>query len=164
MQKFQIDASTWTTLNRLLDEALEQPAAQLPQWLDELAPEFDAVKPRLNELLSRSGLIESGEFLHTLPKFELEPGDLASAPERAEQPGQEIGLYRLVRELGSGGMGVVWLAERIDGLIDRPVALKLPHGAWKRAGLAERMARERTILAQSHASEYCPPVRRRGHQ
>ena len=44
-------------------------------------------------------------------------------------------------------MGVVWLAERTDGLINRPVALKLPHGAWKRAGLAERMARERTILA-----------------
>jgi serine/threonine-protein kinase len=44
-------------------------------------------------------------------------------------------------------MGVVWLAERTDGLINRPVALKLPHGAWKRAGLAERMAGEREILA-----------------
>ena len=52
-----------------------------------------------------------------------------------------------MRELGSGGMGAVWLAERTDGLIKRPVALKLPHGAWQRAGLAERMAREREILA-----------------
>ena len=41
----------------------------------------------------------------------------------------------------------MWLAERTDGLINRPVALKLPHGAWRRAGLAERMAREREILA-----------------
>ena len=44
-------------------------------------------------------------------------------------------------------MGAVWLAERSDGLINRPVALKLPHSAWRRAGLAERMAREREILA-----------------
>ena len=147
MQKIQIDAGTWATLNRLLDDALEQPTAQLPQWLDDLPPQFDGLKPRLRELLSRTGLLETDEFLHTLPKFELEPGDLTAAPVRAEQPGQEIGPYRLVREVGSGGMGVVWLAERTDGLINRPVALKLPHGAWKRAGLAERMAREREILA-----------------
>ena len=44
-------------------------------------------------------------------------------------------------------MGSVWLAERSDGMVKRPVALKLPRGAWLRAGLAERMARERDILA-----------------
>ena len=44
-------------------------------------------------------------------------------------------------------MGVVWLAERSDGLVKRPVALKLPHHVWQRAGLPERMAREREILA-----------------
>jgi serine/threonine protein kinase len=56
--------------------------------------------------------------------------------------------YRLIQPLGSGGMGEVWLAERVDGLINRPVALKLPHLATARApGLAERMAREREILA-----------------
>ena len=69
------------------------------------------------------------------------------SPSDGDQPGDVVGPYRLLRELGSGGMGVVWLAERTDGLINRPVALKLPHGAWKRAGLAERMAREREILA-----------------
>src|SRR6185312_7174922 len=45
------------------------------------------------------------------------------------------------------GMGTVWLAERTDGLVRRPVALKRPRGCWSRASLAERMAREREILA-----------------
>src|SRR5262249_55195119 len=57
-----------------------------------------------------------------------------------------VGSYRLLREIGAGGMGSVWLAERVDGLLKRPVALKLPHGIW-RAGLSERMAHEREIVA-----------------
>jgi len=147
MQKLQIDADTWAALNLLLDEALDQPAEARPAWIEKLAPEFAALKPRLRALLLRAAQIETDDALNTLPKLELEPGDLAQAPGREDQPGDEIGLYRLLRELGSGGMGVVWLAERTDGLINRPVALKLPHGAWKRAGLAERMVREREILA-----------------
>ena len=134
------------TLYRLLDQALALPPPEVDPWLETLPPEFDALKPQLKRLLSHSALVETGEFLNTLPKFDLPPDD-AIAPRRKEQPGDVIGPYRLERELGSGGMGVVWLAVRTDGLIKRPVALKLPHGAWKRAGLAERMAREREILA-----------------
>jgi len=44
-------------------------------------------------------------------------------------------------------MGEVWLAERADGLIDRRVAIKLPTLALSRAALAERFARERSLLA-----------------
>ncbi|MCY7315042.1 MAG: serine/threonine protein kinase, partial [Rubrivivax sp.] len=57
-----------------------------------------------------------------------------------------VGPWRLLRELGQGGMGSVWLAERVDGQLKRQVALKLPRLSWAR-GLAERMARERDILA-----------------
>jgi serine/threonine protein kinase/lipoprotein NlpI len=44
-------------------------------------------------------------------------------------------------------MGSVWLAERIDGAIKRPVALKLPHSSLPQLQLAERFSRERDILA-----------------
>ena len=44
-------------------------------------------------------------------------------------------------------MGVVWVAERADGSFERRVALKLPRAEWTAPGLAQRMARERAILA-----------------
>src|SRR5215469_13143666 len=55
------------------------------------------------------------------------------------------------RRLGHGGMGSVWLAERIDGLFTRQVALKLVHPIHGPV-LNERFSREREILASlSHA-------------
>ena len=67
------------------------------------------------------------------------------APERAS--GQRIGPYRLIKELGRGGMGVVWLAERADGQHSRQVALKMPLVENLNWLLAARFARERNILA-----------------
>jgi len=145
VQKY--DPGSWEALSRLLDQALELPPPALADWLDSLPAEHDALKPQLRRMLAVYARVETSDFLNTLPKFEVQPEDLHAPRPVTGQAGEAIGPYRLLRELGSGGMGVVWLAERTDGLIVRPVALKLPHGAWKHAGLAERMARERTILA-----------------
>lgn len=68
----------------------------------------------------------------------------------SDQGGATVGPYRLIRELGRGGMGSVWLAEQTGLLQGRQVALKLPHlraGVWRREELAGRLARERAILA-----------------
>ncbi len=144
MARLNIDAASWVELNQLLDEALDREPEARAAWLESLEPRFESLKPRLRELLSRAASVETGEFLATLPKF-------AASGEDAETPrgaaGETVGAYRLIRELGAGGMGSVWLAERADGLISRPVALKLPHVSGRRADLAERMAREREILA-----------------
>ena len=58
-----------------------------------------------------------------------------------------VGPYSVVRKIAEGGMGAVWLARRSDGMVNRPIALKLPRGAWERTDLAQRIAREREILA-----------------
>ena len=63
-------------------------------------------------------------------------------------PGDRIGPYRLKREIGTGGMADVWLAERADGAFTREVALKLPLINRLRRDLAQRFARERDILAR----------------
>lgn len=138
----QIDPVHWPDLNRLLDAALDLPAAERESWLERIDPQYAHLKPQLRELLSRAGQVETRDFLNTLPKVEGVAVEVA-----VDAAGACIGPYRLMRELGSGGMGSVWLAQRTDGLINRPVALKLAHIASRRIGLAERMAREREILA-----------------
>jgi serine/threonine-protein kinase len=71
----------------------------------------------------------------------------AAQPDPSElRAGEHIGPYELVREIGRGGMGFVWLANRADGAFKRSVALKLPVVTWG-GRLGERMVRERDILA-----------------
>ena len=100
----------------------------------------------LRRLLAAAASAPAAGFLATIPRIDQTGTDLADAEDDVPAPAS-IGPYQVLRKLAEGGMGSVWLAERSDGMLKRPVALKLPRGAWLRAGLAERMARERDILA-----------------
>ncbi|MCG8461480.1 MAG: serine/threonine-protein kinase, partial [Holophagales bacterium] len=61
--------------------------------------------------------------------------------------GAEVGQYRLVRPIGRGGMGIVYLAERSDGQYDQRVALKVIKRGMDTDFLLARFRRERQILA-----------------
>jgi tetratricopeptide (TPR) repeat protein len=89
-------------------------------------------------MLAREGKLTTDQSFSQLPQL--------SQDDSVANPGETVGHYRLLREIGRGGMGSVWLAERADGHFKRQVALKLPRLAWG-SGLAERMAREREISA-----------------
>ncbi|HEU4785750.1 MAG TPA: serine/threonine-protein kinase [Gemmatimonadaceae bacterium] len=74
-------------------------------------------------------------------------GRLSSEPERL--PTLEwVGPYRLLRKLGEGGMGVVYLAERSGDGFKQTVALKLIRGGFATASLETRLLEERRILAR----------------
>ncbi|HMA00382.1 MAG TPA: serine/threonine-protein kinase [Steroidobacteraceae bacterium] len=140
-------AGEYALLLELLDQALDLPADARAGWVEELSASHADLGPALRRMLAATSAPETGEVIDL-------PGRIAAVVrESALQPptqepaaGDEIGPYVLVREIGRGGMGSVWLSNRADGAFRRAVALKLPHVAW--AGrLAERMARERDILA-----------------
>ena len=141
-----LDGDQLRTLSGLLDQALDMPEPDRAAWLGALGNEYQALKPMLETMLSRQSGVETADFLDTLPRFDVD-GDGRDCSPSGLSSGDSIGPYRLLHELGRGGMGEVWLAERADGLYQRPVALKLPAMAMPQRTLAERFAREREILA-----------------
>jgi eukaryotic-like serine/threonine-protein kinase len=144
----RISAEQWSVLSRLLDEALEVPQEARECWLESLG-QLDAVlKGELRLFLERHARIETSDFLDTLPKLGATEGAAPDASESAAlRAGAAIGPYVIEQEIGRGGMGVVWRARRADGLVKRPVALKLLHAGFYSSELLARFARERDILA-----------------
>ena len=72
---------------------------------------------------------------------------------QATMIGRTVGRYRLNRPLGAGGMGMVYRAERVDGLHDRPVAVKLIRCDIDSPHARERFRNERLSLARlDHAA------------
>jgi eukaryotic-like serine/threonine-protein kinase len=143
-----IDAATWLRIDPLLDAALELSPAERDAWLTTLPKQHDDLKALLRTLLGRASRIGNAALLDALPAMDTTDDGAAHAAHHSA--GELIGPYRLLRELGVGGMGAVWLAERADGLMaQRHVALKLPFlsvGPFQ-GDLAARIAREREILA-----------------
>jgi len=144
-----ITREEWATVSRLLDEAFELPAAQRGAWLTALGPQYAAVRPTVEKLLRAEALAETADFLEALPQYDEDDRHPAVAGTEDEEflEGAQIGPYQLKREIGRGGMGAVWLAERTDGTLKRQVALKLLRPGFHDRQFAERFARERDILA-----------------
>jgi serine/threonine-protein kinase len=121
-------------------------------YLERTCADDPALRERIARLLAAHQRAED----HTLKPLQdavnaagLEGTRVSEGGEAGPSPrvGLRVGAYRLLRPLAEGGMGSVWLAERTDGMVNRPIALKLPRGAWRQAALTARMAREREILA-----------------
>ena len=74
--------------------------------------------------------------------------DVAPALATPLAPGRRIGPYRVTKELGEGGMGVVYLAERCDGQFEQRVALKVARFGLASPALVRRFEEERRILAR----------------
>ncbi len=130
----------WRELDALLGGALELPPSDRPAWIAAHCGSDGSLRAELQQLLSWS---EASD-----PRFD-GPGGLASEcfGESAPPVPERVGVWRLVREIGRGGMAVVYEAEREDGGFRQTAAVKLlATGAWN-ADAVRRFEQERQILA-----------------
>ena len=132
-----VGKETWGKLSPLLDELLDLPDEERAARLAALRAKDEKLADAVTAMLEHLPAIERGEFMpaSALPK----PSGLA---------GQAIGPYTLVREIGHGGMGTVWLARRTDGRYEGEVAIKFLRSGLFGHGDAARFEREGSILAR----------------
>lgn len=136
----KLERDDWALLLRHLDTALDLREAERTAWLDALALDPPRLKEALRQMLADRARIETDDFLAAGARVE-------HLPAPPTPPGGQLGPWRLLRELGRGGMATVWLARREDGAHQREVALKLPHPWAGSHVVAERFRRERRILS-----------------
>lgn len=131
-------------IKQLYWEALDRDPAGRSAWLAEACGTDQALCAEVEMLLSESA--ETAPFLETPPPL---PG-FPSLPKRSaadELIGQRIGSYKILREIGQGGMGAVYMAERADEQYRKRVALKLVKRGMDTEEILSRFRHERQILA-----------------
>ena len=136
----------WERLKELFQQATQLLPEQRARFLDEACSSDDALRGEVESLLSADEGLRSS-FLRPP-----QTGELGTEPNRSDSAGAfEAGQvfaqrFQLVRKLGEGGMGQVWLAEQTSP-VRRQVALKLIKAGMYDEAVVERFQSERQSLA-----------------
>jgi len=146
----KVSPDRWRKIEALMDAALELPPSEREALVrKEAADDLDLAEQVL-KLLNAGN--DAGDFLESTGRGHLEDAlaKMASSVKEDETESDEtrtIGPYRLVRKLGRGGMGQVYLAVRDDEAFKRYVALKVIRRGMDTDDILKRFKTERRILA-----------------
>ncbi|HTM01649.1 MAG TPA: protein kinase, partial [Candidatus Omnitrophota bacterium] len=146
-----LDPSEWERLSRILDAALELPLADRSRYLDEACGGHESLRLAAEAVLAadaaRGGILDSPLSIPDELRREPPPRGEDDPPSDT-LPAEPIGPFRVLRELGRGGMAVVYLAERVDGAFEQRVAIKVIKRGLDTDEVLARFVLERNILAR----------------
>jgi len=125
----------WPRIKEIVGAALELATNERAAFLDEACSDDQRLRAEVTSLLAA---YDKADVLSE-PQWEINLVDDGGHS-------QSIGPYRLIRELGVGGMGQVWLAEQ-TGPVRRRIALKLIKAGMYDAAIVQRFQAERQSLA-----------------
>ena len=129
----------------VFNAARRLPARERPAYLDEACAGDAALRKRIEELLKASE--EAGDFLERPAANPPGPAETISLNlALSEKPGDRIGRYKLLQQIGEGGCGVVYMAEQEEP-VRRRVALKVIKLGMDTKNVIARFEAERQALA-----------------
>ena len=131
----------WNLVSEIFADALEQPPDARSAYVAARCGRQADVLAAVERLLDAEAAAEPAFMMG------LDPGSMAAVIRAVADAPETVGPYRLVRELGRGGMGQVFLAERADGQFDQRAAVKLLKRGMDSDAILTRFLRERQILA-----------------
>ncbi|MGH7336999.1 MAG: serine/threonine-protein kinase, partial [Myxococcota bacterium] len=141
----------WARIEAILDDVLVLEPTSRAKALEQACGGDAKLRAQVEALVAADGRAE--DFLER-PAAEYAAGlvraasDAEARPDDRDRPGDRIGPYRIIREIGRGGMGRVLLADRADGQFEQQVALKLVGNGQFGGEILQRFLRERQILAR----------------
>jgi eukaryotic-like serine/threonine-protein kinase len=143
-----MDPARWQRVATIFDEIADAPPSARESLLHELCGTDDELRAEVATMLAADavgGVFEQGvDSARDATALEWADDD----EEQSTRRGERIGPWRLTHELGQGGMGVVWLAERADGQFQQCSALKVIKRGMDSNSVVARFMRERQILAR----------------
>ena len=125
---------------KLVEGALEKKPVECEAFLAETAQADTDLCAQAERLVA-----EQERTATFLDASVVAPAERRTSPRRME--GRRLGAYEVLREIGRGGMGTVYLARRADGLFDQSVAIKLVNPESAAQEILARFDQERAILA-----------------
>ncbi|MEP7071298.1 MAG: protein kinase, partial [Verrucomicrobiota bacterium] len=134
----------WDRIKELFDLALELPPGTRGDWLQQMCAGDPALGQEVERLLASDA--RTDDFIEE-PVFVF-PEDLFPGSEPDDLVDRRFGSYRIVREIGRGGLGAVYLAVRADDEYHKEVAIKVIKRGLDTDETLRRFRNERQILAQ----------------
>lgn len=137
-----MDAERWALIKPIFNEAAELPANERATFIRSRCGGDETLVVEIESLLGAHD--QAGSFIEGLPN-DSTAAALDVFPD--VMIGRRIGAYEIVREIGSGGMGAVYLGARADGQYRKEVAIKLIRRGMDADFIVRRFRNERQILA-----------------
>jgi non-specific serine/threonine protein kinase/serine/threonine-protein kinase len=131
----------WRQIKQIFQAAFELPSAERQAYVQEACAGDAELRAEVESLLLS---IEEEEFLSGVAASYVPDALAGEACDR--NIGRRIGAYQIVRQIGEGGMGAVYLAERA-GEFQQQAAIKLLRAGMDSRGIVSRFRHERQILA-----------------